>query len=301
MQTSAASPPTARREAFGFGLAFLGALGLGGAIAIARIAYDAGATGLTIAFPRAWLLVALLLAFCRLTRRRLWLPRPIWLHCLGAGAILGYLFYGNIAAAQFIEAPVAALLFFIYPPLTTLFAALLDRKAPSPTSLAATAVAFAGLALMLGVGFDALDWRGVALGLTAGTLCAVNMIWVARALPPHDAVVTMTHMAIAAAVTLTVAAALAGGAPLPTGAAGWSATVGAAVLQAMSIPLIYVSLPIIGAERSAVFNNLQPVATIVVAYILLGETLGPMQLVGAGMIVGGIFLMQAATRRGRPG
>lgn len=289
----------ASREAFGLALALMGSVGLGSAIAIARIAYADGANGLSIAFPRAWMLVVLLLVFCEATGRRLRLPLSGWLHCLGAGALLSYMFYGNIAAAEFIPAAVAALLFFIYPPLTTFLAAILDRKAPSPLKVAASLIAFAGLAVMLGVGFGSLDWRGVALGLAAGFLCAINVTWVARALYRYDSVVTMTHMAMVAAVCLTGAAIAVGGPPLPSGAGGWAAMLGAGVMQAVSIPLIYVALPIIGAERSGVFNNLQPVATIVVAYLLLGETLGPLQLVGGAMIVGGIFLMQYAAKRAR--
>ena len=294
-----AARDAAGREAFGLGLALTGSIGLGAAIAVARLAYAEGANGLSIAFPRAWLLVVLLLLFVWATGRRLGLPRAAWPHCLGCGAAMAYLFYGNIAAAAYIPAPVAALLFFVYPPLTTLLAAALDRRPPSPARLGATLVAFAGLALMLGVGFAALDWRGVALGLSAGALCAVQVTWVARALARYDPVVTMLHMAGVAALCLTLAFLAVGGAPAPTGAIGWTALAVAATLQAASIPLLYVALPVIGPERSGVLNNVQPVATIVVAWLLLGEALGPLQLVGAAMILGGILLMQRAARRER--
>lgn len=299
MAADRATTPQASREAFGLTISLVGSVGLGSAIAISRIAYAEGANGLSIAFPRAWLLVLLLLVFCEATGRRLTLPPRIWLHCLGAGTLLSYMFYGNIAAAEFIPAAVAALLFFIYPPLTTLLAAALDRRAPSPLKLAATLVAFAGLAVMLGVSVQELDWRGVALGLAAGFLCAINVTWVARALYRHDPVVTMTHMAIVAALCLTGAAIVVGGPPTPTGVAGWAALLAAATAQAASIPLLYVALPLIGPERSGVINNLQPVATIVVAILLLGETLRTSQFLGAAMIIGGIFLMQYAAKRQR--
>ncbi len=289
----------ASREAFGFTLALTGSLGLGSAIAIARLTYAEGANGLSIALPRALILVALLLLFCWATGRRLRLPRRIWLHCVGAGSLLAYMFYGNIAAAEFIQAPVAALLFFVYPPLTTLIAAGLDRRPPSALKLLATGTAFAGLAVMLGVGFQELDWRGVALGLAAGVLCAINVTWVARVLYRYDPVVTMTHMAIVAAIGLSGAALIVGGPPLPSGPIGWTALAAAATLQAVSIPLLYVALPIIGPERGGVVNNIQPVATIVMAYLLLGEALRPTQVLGAGMILGGIVLMQHAARRER--
>jgi len=288
-----------RREGFGLLLALTGSVGLGAAIAVSRIAYAEGANGLSIAFPRAWLLVALLLLFCGLTGRRLRLPRAAWPHCLGAGALMAYLFYGNIAAAEFIAAPVAALLFFIYPPLTTVLAAALDRKPPSPVKLLATGIAFAGLAVMLGADFDGLDWRGVALGLSAGALCAVQITWISRHLRIYDPVVTMTYMAVVAALGLTGAVLVVGGPPEPTGPAGWTALAGAALLQAMSIPLLYVALPAIGPERSGALNNVQPVSTIAVAYLALGERLRAAQFLGAAMILGGILLMQWASARGR--
>ncbi len=291
------APPS--REAYGLALALTGSVGLGSAIGISRIAYFEGANGLSIALPRAWLLVLLLLVFCEATGRRLTLPPRVWLHCLGAGALMAYLFYGNIAAAQFIPAGVAALLFFIYPPLPTLIAAALDRRAPSAAKLAAALIAFAGLGLMLGVEFDALDPRGLALGLAAGVVCAFQVTWVARALYRQDPVVTMAHMAIVAACALTGAALLSDGPPMPSGGPGWTAMLAAAALQACSIPLLYVALPIIGPERSGVMNNVQPVATILAAYLLLGETLRTEQFLGAAMILGGILLMQRAARSER--
>lgn len=286
------SPVNAGQERFGLAAALTCSLGLGAAIAIARLAYDTGADGLSIAWPRTWLLVLLLLGFVWLTGRRLRLPRSAWPHCLGAGAMLAYMFYGNIAAVAYVPAPVVALLFFIYPPLTTLLVAVLDRKWPSLGRLAAVGLAFAGLAVMLGASLGGLDWRGVALAGGAGAMTAVNVVWVARRLGAYDAVVVMTYMSVVAACCLTVVAIALGGPPWPTATSGWAALAAAAVLQAVSIPLFYVALPLIGPERSGVLNNLQPVATIVVAYLVLGEAMQPVQFLGGAMILGGVLLMQ---------
>jgi drug/metabolite transporter (DMT)-like permease len=287
-------------EAIGTVFALVGSIGLGSAIAIARIAYDEGANGLSIAFPRAWLLVFLLLGFCELTGRRLTMSFKSWLACLFPGLLLSHMFYGNIAAAEFIPAAVAALLFFIFPPLVTIINAAVDRRPPSPIKLGATLIAFAGLAVMLGVSLDDLDWRGVALGLSAGVFCSINITWVARKLSHIDPVVSMTHMALVAAVVLTGATLFFGGAPLPSGGSGWAALLAAAAIQASCIPLFYIVLPVIGPERMGILSNIQPVATIIVAYLALGEALRPMQFLGAMMILGGILLMQYAAKRERP-
>lgn len=288
--------PTSGRETFGLMAALGCSLGLGAAVAVARIAYDNGADGLSIAWPRAWLLVTLLLAFIWITGRRLNLPRAAWPHCFGAGVALAYMFYGNIAAVQFTPAPVVALLFFIYPPLTTLLVAVLDRRWPSPGRIAAIGVAFAGLGVMLGASLEGLDWRGAALAAGAGVATSVNIIWVTRRLSRYDAMVVMTYMSVVAACCLTFVAALVGGPTWPIAGAGWAALGAAAVMQASSIPLFYVALPIIGPERSSMLNNLQPVATVVIAYFLLGNVLGAAQFAGGCMILGGVLLMQTVGR-----
>ncbi len=287
-------------EAIGTVLALVGSIGLGSAIAISRIAYGEGANGLSIAFPRAWLLVILLLGFCEITGRRLTMSFKSWLACLFPGFLLSHMFYGNIAAAEFIPAAVAALLFFIFPPLVTIINAAVDQRLPSPMKLGATLIAFAGLAVMLGVSFDDLDWRGVALGLSAGVFCSINITWVSRKLSHIDPVVSMAHMALVAAVVLTGATLFFGGAPMPSGGAGWAAMLGAAAIQASCIPLFYIVLPVIGPERMGILSNIQPVATIIVAYLALGEALRPMQFLGAMMILGGILLMQYGAKRERP-
>ena len=187
-----------------------------------------------------------------------------WLACLFPGLLLSHMFYGNIAAAEFIPAAVAALLFFIFPPLVTIINAAVDRRPPSPMKLGATLIAFAGLAVMLGVSLDDLDWRGVALGLSAGVFCAINITWVSRKLSHIDPVVSMTHMALVAAVCLTGATLFFGGThSMPSGGAGWAAMLGAAAMQASCIPLFYIVLPVIGPERMGILSNIQPVATII--------------------------------------
>ena len=83
--------------------------------------------------PGCWCI--LLLGFCELTGRRLTMSFKSWLACLFPGLLLSHMFYGNIAAAEFIPAAVAALLFFIFPPLVTIINAAVDRRPPSPMKL----------------------------------------------------------------------------------------------------------------------------------------------------------------------
>jgi drug/metabolite transporter (DMT)-like permease len=274
-------------------LAALGcSLGLGLAVAVARFAFEGGTNGATVALLRAWLLVGLTGIFCLASGRHLALPWPQWRHCLWLGLLMANMFYANIAAVQFIPIGLAALLFFTYPPMVAVGNALLVRRWPGSGRMLAVAVAFAGLALMLGASIDHVHPVGIALSLSAALATAANVLGSARVLSRGDRWVMFWHMALIAALCITVLA-LAGGALVqPVTAGGWGGMIGVAVLQASSIPLFYVALAQIGPERSAMFNNLQPVISILAAYLLFGELLTPAQFAGAALVLGGIALMQ---------
>jgi drug/metabolite transporter (DMT)-like permease len=59
----------------------------------------------------------------------------------------------------------------------------------------------------------------------------------------------------------------------------------------------------VGAGKTAIFSNLVPIFGVLFAWLVLGETLGMMQLGGAGLAVAGVWVCQwtpKTWRRGRP-
>lgn len=291
-----ADPDPRRARLIGFALALAATVGLGLAIAVARIAFEGGTNGQSVALVRAWFVVALVGTWCLASGRSLRVDRMAWLNCLGLGLLLAHMFFGNIGAVQFIPVGVAALLFFVYPPLVSVFTALLDRRWPGTLRLAAFLTAFAGLAIMLGEGFHHLDPRGLLLGLSAGIACAVNVTWIGRAMGGRDSLVIMFHMALVAAVALSIIVPATTGLTAPVTTAGWLGALGVILLQGCSIPLYFASIPKIGAETSSIVNNLQPVTSIAAAYLLFGEAMTATQGLGAVLVLGGIVAMQLTNR-----
>lgn len=288
--------PGARDRLIGVGFAILASIGLGLAIAVARIAFEGGTDGQSIATVRAWFVVLLVGGWCLASGRTLRVEWWVWLNCLGLGTLLAHMFFGNIGAVKYIPVGVAALLFFIYPPLVSVFTAILDRRWPGFLRFSAFLIAFGGLAVMLGVEFDALNPLGLFFGLSAGVACAVNVTWIGRVMGGRDPLVVMFHMALVAACILTVVVPVLTGFTVPLTTAGWLGALAVVLLQGCSIPLYYAAIPRIGVETSSILNNLQPVAAIVGAFLLYGEALTAAQALGGGMVIGGILLLQLASR-----
>ncbi|MBT3535138.1 MAG: EamA family transporter [Rhodospirillaceae bacterium] len=63
------------------------------------------------------------------------------------------------------------------------------------------------------------------------------------------------------------------------------------------MPLYFLALTYIGAMKSAMFTNAQPLVSIAAAYLLFGEIMTPIQLLGGALVLGGIWLMQISGRR----
>lgn len=283
----------------GYVAAFSCSVGLGLAVAVARFAYEGGTNGLTVAALRASLLVLLVGVYCLVSGRSLRLSWRLWLPCFLLGLPMAMMFYGNIAAVQFIPIGLAALLFFTFPPLITLGEAALQRRPPAGLQLLAVLAAFIGLGLMLGVSFETVHPLGIALALAASVSTTVNVIGSARVLPRGDRWAMFWHMALVAAVILLAVAVGTDAILLPTAPGGWAGMFGVAVLQASSIPLFYVAIHHIGPAKSAMLTNLQPVISIAAAYLLFGEVLTLLQSAGAALVLGGIMLMQWSDMRRR--
>lgn len=267
-------------------------VGLGMAVAVARLAFEGGTNGVSVAVLRAWLLVAMIGVFCLATGRGLKLPWRLWMHCLWLGLLMSVMFYGNIAAVQFIPIGLAALLFYTFPPMVAVGNAMVERRVPDARRFFALMVSFSGLALMLGVSLDAVHPIGVMLSLAAAVTTAINVVGSAKILPQGDRWVMFWHMAFIAASTLLIVGVGRDALILPVTPLGLGGMLGVAVVQAASIPLFYVALAAIGPERSSMLNNLQPVVSILGAYLIFGELLTPLQFAGAALVLGGIALMQ---------
>ena len=287
-------------DAHGVALALLSAVGLGLGIALARYAYEGGTNGLTVAAVRSLVLGAALFVYSRATGRSLGLRRADRWRCAWLGLLMSMGFYGNIGAVEFISIGLTALLFFTFPPLIACIQAVLDRAWPTPAKVAALATAFAGLATMLGASLGASDPRGVALVLGAAIAVALNSVGIVRLVGHVSPLVAMFHMAATAAIALPALALATGSVQLPASGTGWAGMFGVIALQCVSLPLYFVAIARIGALKTAMLANIQPVTSIVAARALFGELLGAAQLAGGAMVLAGVMLMQwhdARTRR----
>ena len=272
--------------------ALICSLGLGLAVALGRLAFDGGTTPLSVAFFRSLLSVVAMGTICICMGISLRLPRSALISMLFLGCLFSHMAFGNVGSTKYIPISLAALLFFIYPPVVAILNHAIARKWPSLIKTISITVAFLGLAVMLGVDLHQLDLRGVAIGITAGIACAVNIIWVARKVSGVHPFIIVFYQSTIASVIVGVLAWYLGELRLPNETGGWLGFLLVGVLQTVSIPFFYFAIQRIGSEPTAMINNSQPVASIVAAILIFNEGITFDQFFGTIMVIGGILVTQ---------
>jgi drug/metabolite transporter (DMT)-like permease len=278
----------------GLALVVLSACAYGLGPPMARLAYNAGAGVVTASTARFVAGVAGIALLLWLGRRAMRLPARVNWGSLGLGAITTVTSLAYMGAIFFIPASLAALVFYIFPLLVALGARFTEGEPLTATKLVGLVVAFLGLAIALGVTFDALDWRGVALAVLAAFGAAAQVLavskvarWAGGATLPLN-LRTMCVGLVGNAVAL----AWVGGPSWPVGSVGWSGLAGTMLFFTLGVTMMYAAIARLGPVRTSLVLNLEPLVAIVASVLLLGEHFGLQQAVSAAMVLGAVVWVQ---------
>lgn len=215
-------------------------------------------------------------------------------YAIGAGSLLSALVY--------IPVSLAILILFMFPLLIVVFASVLDRRMPGAIEMICFAAAFVGLALALEVSIETLNPLGLGLAGLSALAIAVAYLWNGRAMGDLDATVVTLHMSVSGLAVAAVLTFATGSFVLPLSSGpGMLALVGASLCFAGAFFAMFFGVRVIGPVRTAMVMNLEPVLTIAMSIMLLGETLSLRQFAGAALVLGAVVLAQRSGKRPGPG
>lgn len=280
-----------------------------GAMAIfVRAAYDDGADLIGVLLPRFVLAALALWLWLWLRRQRTPMPTRAQvpgLALMGAAYVSqSFCYFG---ALLFIPAGMVALLLYLFPLFVVLLSWLFRLEPLTGRRWLALVVCSVGTVLTLGwhpwqdsPSSTALDLRGVGLGIAAACIYACYILGGSRATRNVDPLAsTAVVLTSAAAVLVVVSSARAlGGLPpqLVQTALGWGALAAIALVSTvLAIALFVTGLAQLGPTRTALISMLEPVVTVLMAWVFLHEHLGPVQLAGGALVLVGAWVL--ATER----
>ena len=291
---------SAHPERQGVLLCAIAATGFAGTVVMGRLAHDAGAplaTLLTVRFALAAAVLWMLAARRGVARVAVRRDALVALALGGVYAAQTGLTFASLAR---IDVSLTELLTFAYPALVVLGAVALRHEAPSRRRLVALALSMSGVALVLaGAGAGALDPLGTAAALGAATLYASYVLAVGRVGGRLPAPTFVALVASGAALAFAL-----GGAATGTlhamSAAGWGwavALVLGSTVLAMSAFIGGVAR--LGAGRASILATLEPPIACVLAFLVFGDRLTPLQLAGGALVLSAALVLQLRPLRSR--
>lgn len=201
-------------------------------------------------------------------------------------------------ALRSLPASLVVLIAYIYPSLVVVAGWLFLRRAVSLWHWVALAASFAGVAMLVGGARYQLSWALVwplALAIASPTIYTGYILIGERVMSSVAAVAASAVIMSGAALAFCLLAALNHELALPRNASGWAVGVGIALLPTMvAISLFLAGLPRVGAARAALLSTWEPVVTVLLAVVILGDRLSIIQVVGGVLVLLAVIVVQAA-------
>jgi drug/metabolite transporter (DMT)-like permease len=307
------SPPRALSGA-AFATLLLIALMMGGNHVAARLAFNNGVDVATAVVFRSVVTAMVLFALLRMqrvplgfatlsTRQKRYLPL--------IGLLIGLQSLSIYSSVARLPVALALLAFNIYPLCAALWDRVLYGKKPERAMLLAMPVILIGLALALdvfgaasGLGASA-QWAKIGVGVAFAVLAAL-LFGLAMILTQHEItgldgrVRTFTTLSTAGLVAI-ISVAFHGGLQLPSGpsiASGWVGLSMLTLLYGTAFTIMFTVLPKLGVAGNSAIMNVEPVFALTLAWLILGQAIAPIQVVGALIVVAAVMVL--GLRRGKP-
>jgi drug/metabolite transporter (DMT)-like permease len=284
----------ANRSATGVAVIIVSACFFGCLAIFGKIAYRLNLTTPQLLSYRFAIAAALLWLASAVMRQRLPPTRSVvgLLIMGGAGYVGQSAAYFN--ALHYIPASTTALLLYTYPVVVTLLAAGLFSESLGLPKLVAVGLSFLGTVLVVQaqVAHNA-PLLGIVLALGSAACYSAYILFGSRLLPGLPVVSSTALIMSSAAVVWSMVAATSGQLLVHW---DWPrvALILAFAVLGTTIPVLtfILGLPLVGPSRAAILSTFEPVSTVALAVIVLGEPANPIQYLGGALILASVVVLE---------
>lgn len=222
--------------------------------------------------------------------------RAEWRDLLFGGVALGLNWVALFTAYRLLNVSLATLIYYAGPMLVLLFSPLLFRESLTPQKIAAVVIVAAGLFCITG----SITSAGMSLtGLLAAVLSALfyaSLIIFNKRIVKTGGMQTAALELDVAFVVVLIYVLLIAGIPRPLKADIPYLLVLGLVNTGIAYMLYFTGLQKLPGQSVALISYVDPVSALVFSALLLHETMTPLQVLGAVLIIGGALLGELRRR-----
>ena len=249
-------------------------------------------TSAELALCRAGLAAVFLLLSFLVTRRRLCLSeikKSLWL-LLASGAAMGINWMLLFEAYQYTTISLATLSYYLAPVIVTALCPLLFHEKMTRTQVLCFLMSTLGVALIIGSGSvhgGASDVRGICFGVSAAVFYAA-VILLNKYITGVPALERTFVQFLAAILVLAPYVGLTSGFhPEVLSATGWvNLLIVGFVHTGVTYCIYFAAIRALPGQESSLLSYLDPIVSVLISVLLLGEPLAPIQIVGMVLFLG---------------
>lgn len=262
----------------------------------ARFAFDNGAGLFLAVLARSTMALIFMLTIVKLRRASMVIPK----HQRPWQVLIGVLITGQslslYSAINLIPIPLALLIVNTWPMMFILAHWATGKRLPNLKTFLFLMLIVTGLFFALDINNKlevTQSWLyGVLLAFLSAVLLTYIMWLTQYQLAGIAGSVRSSYTMLVAVILMLMAGAfdvLPGGINLPNNATGWMGLLSLAVLYGIAITLLFVLTPKLDMARNSPMLNFEPVASLVLSYLFLGQILTSHQMFGGALVLMGII------------
>lgn len=200
-------------------------------------------------------------------------------------------------AFALLPASLAILFFYAYPAFTGILALAITREAIGGPKIIALLLSALGLILLLQSSLADLNPLGIILALGAAIAKALYLIYSPRVLREVPQLTLASWLFIGSTVVYGVIGAALGQLQFDLTLTGWGYIGVLSIFSTVVATIAMVNgLKLIVPTLAAIIHTLEPLVTAILAYLVFGELLNNVQIMGAGLILLAIIFPHLAKR-----
>lgn len=262
--------------------------------ALTAAAYRGGANGITLTFLRSTISLPVLYAMICADKRNIKIKGERLRHIIILGIFGGafpilflYMSY------YYISTSLATTLHFIYPLIIVICSAVLYRRRLPRVILAAVLFVTVGIFMFTDISRSS-DTVGIVLALLSGFFYSFYVIYIEYSgLDNMDYIVLTFYVMLITSISMLIFGAISGNLYFSISPLSWSlSAIISLVVTLGAMPLFQLGVRYEGAAEAGILSSLEPVTSVILGVLLLGETINTGQIMGSAMILFGVLMAQ---------
>ena len=198
-----------------------------------------------------------------------------------------------LSSVERIPASLSSMLLYSYPAFVCLVSVALKRELLTMRKIAALVIVSVGLVCVLGASFHDVDPLGILLAIGAAIVYTVYIVAGNKTVSRLDPINATMYIMLGSAAAFTVLGLATNSIRMSFTPDAWLDLLGIIIFPTvLAILSFWFAVKYLGPVKTSIISTIEPLFTVILAWMILGEGLTGIQLLGGIFIILGIIILQ---------